>query len=376
MAWLGDWAKRVKLTIDNADITAGLVNFPMLLYLSTSSGRGPDDISFIFDELGSDANRKKIAVTTSDGETQCYVEIEKWDHGNEKAWLWVKVPSIASDADTDLYLYYDSSKADNTTYVGDCADGSAATHAVWDSDFKMVLHMEGASATEIDDSTENNNDVSGDNGTPLYQQAGKIGNAVDFEKASSEYLTVPDAGSLDLTGDFTIEGWVRPDAFSNLAWHILLGKEHWNDSTGYLIMIDTEQGVASPTLSGETDSDLLMPWGTVLATGTWYYLVMRLTSGTLDVLLNTVSEGTEGGHTVTANAQDLLIGSRHVNDGGPGNDYFDGVIDEVRISAISRNAAWIKASYECQVDDLLDWGIEEESPPVEGNPWYCYAQQQ
>lgn len=66
----------------------------------------------------SDANRKKIAVTKSDGTTQCYVEIEKWDHASKQAWLWVKVPSIRISVDTDLYLYYDKDHADNTDYVG------------------------------------------------------------------------------------------------------------------------------------------------------------------------------------------------------------------------------------------------------------------
>lgn len=49
----------------------------MLLYISASSEYNNDDISCVFDELQSDANRKKIAVTKSDGETECKVEIEK-----------------------------------------------------------------------------------------------------------------------------------------------------------------------------------------------------------------------------------------------------------------------------------------------------------
>jgi len=77
--WLSGWDKRVKLIIDLFDISSDLSNFPVLVYLSTSSGRGPDDISLVFDEIQNSANRKKIAVTTSDGTTQCYVEIERWD---------------------------------------------------------------------------------------------------------------------------------------------------------------------------------------------------------------------------------------------------------------------------------------------------------
>ena len=100
--------EQVQTTIDSSKIdTADLTDFPVMVHLSTASGIGDADVSAVFDELSSDANRKKIAVTTSDGTTQCYVEIEKWDDANEQAWLHVKVPTVAYDADTILYLYYD-----------------------------------------------------------------------------------------------------------------------------------------------------------------------------------------------------------------------------------------------------------------------------
>ena len=79
-SWLAGWSHRVEIAIDSDKIDESLVDFPVLLYLSTSSGLGSTDVSFIFDELG--GNRKKVAVTTSDGTTQCYVEIEKWDSVN------------------------------------------------------------------------------------------------------------------------------------------------------------------------------------------------------------------------------------------------------------------------------------------------------
>ena len=134
MAWLAGWAKRVKITIDNTDIDAALANFPVLLYISAVSGRDPDDVTFIFDEVG--ANYLKIAVTEDDGTTECYVEVEKWDNGNEKAWLWTKVPAIASGADTDIYLYFDNAHADNAAHVG--VTNSVVAENVWDANFLIV----------------------------------------------------------------------------------------------------------------------------------------------------------------------------------------------------------------------------------------------
>ncbi len=106
VGWLDHWAKRIKITIDHNDIDAALTDFPHLIHIGESSGYNNKDLTCVFDELKSDANRKKIAVTTGDGITQCYVEIDGWDHENKKAWLWVKIPHVDPDEDTVLYLYY------------------------------------------------------------------------------------------------------------------------------------------------------------------------------------------------------------------------------------------------------------------------------
>ena len=88
MSWLSSFNKRIKLTVDNTNVDGTLSNFPVLVKLSNSSGISSTDVTSVFTELGSDANRKKIAVTTSDGETQCYVEIERFDYSNSVAELF------------------------------------------------------------------------------------------------------------------------------------------------------------------------------------------------------------------------------------------------------------------------------------------------
>lgn len=211
MSWLGTWANRIELTIDNTKVdTANLTDFPVMVKLSTASGIGDVDVSAVFDELTSDANRKKIAVTSSDGTTQLYCEIEKWDDANETAWLHVKVPSVAYDADTVLYLYYDSAQADNTTYVGDTTD--AVTHNVWDANFAAVYHMaqdpNGDVTDAIKDSTSNGND-----GTPHGTMAtadlvdGKVGKAIEFD-GSDDGINFGNDSSLDIAAALTRNGIV------------------------------------------------------------------------------------------------------------------------------------------------------------------------
>jgi hypothetical protein len=119
---LTGWSNRIKIIIDKTKIDSTLYNFPILIKLSNLCGTGSFNAAQVFNELVSDSNRKKIAITTSDEETQCYVEIESWNTTTEDAILWTKVPEVSSSSDTVLYLHYDSTQSDNTSYVGDTGD--------------------------------------------------------------------------------------------------------------------------------------------------------------------------------------------------------------------------------------------------------------
>ena len=206
--WLSGWDQRIKLTIDETKVdTANLTDFPILVYVSAASGIGDVDASCVFDEVG--ANSKKIAVTSDDGETELEVEIENWDDGNEKAWLWVKVPTVTHATDTDLYLYYDVDHADNDTYVGD------TNTDVWDTNFQMVQHMDDDPDTSTtQDSTTNNNDGAKKGaGEPAETASGKIDEAQDYD-GSDDYIDLGDDPVLwDSTGPVTVSMWANLDAY-------------------------------------------------------------------------------------------------------------------------------------------------------------------
>jgi hypothetical protein len=119
--WIPGWSYRYKITVDNTNIDSDLTHFPVPIVLGTSVGQSNQDVSDIFDELTSDANRFKIAITKSDGTTQIYGNIEHWDDANEKAVIHVAKSDldITSASTTTLYIYYDSSQDDNTDWIGE-----------------------------------------------------------------------------------------------------------------------------------------------------------------------------------------------------------------------------------------------------------------
>lgn len=374
--WLSGWAKRVKLTADSSVIDSDLTDFPSLLYLSSASGKNAKDLTFIFDEVG--ANSKKIAVTKSDGTTQCYVEIETWDAVNEKAWLWVKAPSLSSTTDTDYYLYFDNSQADNTTYVGD--PESTPAQNVWDSNFKMRQSMKDYDTSHIHDSTSNNNDGTKYAANEPIETDGKIAKAQDFD-GTDDRIDVGDTstfkflhGALDTSGfKTTVSMWVKMPTIGDDLF-VLVGDDATSSgNVGIWVAIDNRSsipyvrrirytityGSSGNYVVNYTSADEAFP-----NDGAWHHLVFvydqALASQNLKIYLDGALDltGNKTGNTPsTADSTYALdIGAE-----GTGNYTFDGIMDELRISDTNRSAAWIKTAYNSGNDSLWTWGGMEVS---------------
>jgi len=365
LSWLGGWDKRVKITVDSNDVDNALSTFPVLVYLSNSSGRNDDDVSFIFDELQNNANRKKIAITTSDGISQCYVEIEKWDDANEQAWLWVKVPNLSNITDTAFYLYYDKDNADNTVYVDDSTVGNSTK--VWDSSFKAVLHLNqtpSGEAGEIKDSTSNANHGTTEgsmNSTDLVDA--QIGSGLEFDEID-DLIRVPNSTSLSFNkSSGTCELWIN--------WANASDGDHQIVMTSSNRFTTGAQDGFEWASQGDGDH-FFYPWGgdgsnynlgpNPFTKGVGHHLVVTYLYVTREVKIyvdavnmSFTTENVPTFWTQLANTSDWLWG------GNPDRStrYFDGVFDEIRIHSEARSNAWIKASYKSGRDHLLDFGLEE-----------------
>jgi len=351
MTWLNGWVKRVKINIDNGDIDGTLSNFPILIHLSTSSGHSSDDVSFVFDELQNDANRKKIAVTTSDGLTQCYVEIEKWDDANEEAWLWVKIPSVSSSINTDLYLYYDKNKADNTTYVGDT--NSTPAENVWDDNFVFVSHMrDDPDTSSIRDSTQYNNDGTKSGAGEPATTGGLIADAQDFDV--DDYVSLGTPSNLDLTTkNYTIESLIYAET-QTAAWPVIYIDGAWRLSFGIGVDSNTDK------LEVWIDDTTAYASTSDVSFNQWSYVTLKY-DGDYKFFQEGVSDGATTGDAYTIAAEKRIGDDLDAN--------FLGNIDEIRISDIARSDAWIKASNESIKDHLLDFWNEEIIP----NPMFFGA---
>jgi len=361
--WLGTWEKRRKVTVSNTNIDSDLTHFPLLLTLGTSVGTGSTDVSSIFDELTSDANRLKIALTKTDGTTELYGEIEKWDDANETATIWVSKSDLvlANDGTTDIYMYYDSTADDNTTYIGDTNDVVAEN--VWDSNYVMVQHMaDGASTSATYDSTGNDNDgtkLSANN--PLKSTSGAIG---DCQAFSSDYIRV----SRSVSVDWTVSAWIKTTAVIPTGTEAYSGAGIvYGDLSGYhadslpLIFMNSKVSFGTGDTEGQSNFDTIQSTSTVNS-GNWTKVTCTRvkSSGTKHIWVNDIDEANADASTATLDAASYFYIGKNTED----TIFFDGSIDEIRISDIARSDAWIKADYYTQSDDIVAWGSEEELTPT------------
>ena len=361
--WLTGWAKRIKITADKDVVDSDLSHFPLTIRLGTAVGIGDVDVSCVFDELTSDANRKKIAVTKADGETQLKVEIEKWDDANEKAVLHCGITgdTLASSADTDYYLYYDSSHAANTSYVGDT--NSEISEGVWDSNFKAVWHLAGSydgTAGEIKDSTSNDFDaVSG--GDPTQIDA-KIGKGQDWD--GNDYGTGPTSTDLNPTTALMVSFWIKSAADTG---HIV---EKDNESNyrreGWLFYL----GAGKLALSAGLNSGYPHVYSNSdPGDDSWHHIVGTFAPNSLKVYFDGEyeAEETSGVPATLATTNRALTFCRRNNGFGP-DRYYIGDSDEFRVSSSIRTAAWIKATYNSGNDSLLTYGSEETAGSPSSSP--------
>jgi len=347
--WNADWKKKRLVTISAEDVPEDLTDFPVLIEISATAGKNNQDITSIF--TYTQANGEDFRPISADETTVLDYEIELWDSANQKALIWVRLPSISSASDTTFYIYYDNPAA---------ADAQNPT-GVWDTNFKMVLHMNqdpSGAAPQLLDSTINDADATTAGAmTSADLVDGKVGKAINFDGIDDK-ATVPDAKT-SFTGSLTLEAWIYMDV-GDFDEGIM---EKKTASGGYVLLVDNYYGNDKPAFFVYTIATDRIRGATTLAAGTWYHLTGVFDSAVpeLRIYLN----GVEDNPPVAASATTIADNTVNLDiayDTASGN-YTDGKLDELRISTVARSAGWIKFNYNSQTDTVLIFGTEEVWTP-------------
>ena len=334
-----DWQYRRAITIDHTKVqdvanpSTTYANFPVLVYAT-----GLSNIN---------ANGADIRFTSSDGITELPREIESYSSGTLYAWVKVTLTKDAGDSSNDvIYAYYGNAAATEPD-----PGSTYGSQNVWDSNFKMVQHMkDDPDTSHIADSTSNDNDGTKIGANEPNEVSENISKAQDFD-GGNDYINCGNDASLEV--DYiTVEGWAQFDV--NTGKRVIASIDDGTNRRWALYLLDSPYCLRFFVFvnnSWKSPDYLWQP-----TPGTWYFIVGVKSPTYVRTYINGVEVGTPQNHpgVIDKDPMNLRIGVGNY----PG--YFDGTMDEVRISNIDRSAEWIFTEHNNQSNPSAFYTVSAE----------------
>ncbi len=301
----------INITIQSVG-SSELTNFPAYINLSKHAEMQPDfvDLRFYND-------------TCDNGGSQLDYEIENYTTAN--AHIWVKIPRLKT-GNTSISVYFM-----NSTGVSSGENPSG----VWDS-YHAVWHM---TEQNVSDSTSNNYDGTNHSGV-FFNSSGSVDGANYFN--GSAYIGLP--GFPNMQSDFTVEAWIKTFDNSENGQRIFCDDE---TNGGYALSLgDPGAGALRFFVRGLTPVSL--DTSNVINNNQWYHVAGVGVPSSQDryIYVNGVEEAsdTSASGSWGTDSGEASIGGE--TDSGEDENRFVGIIDEVRISNVTRSQDWINQTYQ------------------------------
>jgi len=317
---LDGWDYRRKVTITEQSGN-DLTDYQVLVELDSSN----------FDFTHAQSNGEDVRFTDIEANLLDYW-IEEWDSVAESAKIWVKVPYILANSTTEIYMYYGNPSASSES------DASATFIRVIDG-LVGSWHLDEGSGDIAYDSSGNNNDGTLIN-SPQWVD-GKFGKALEFNGVTN-YVNVPDDDTLDITDEITLEIWMKPDVAQSGEVNQPVGKHC------YVLNYDHPDPAFRGSIgikSGDTWYNSGGPLS--ISSGEWHHFVGVYDGTYLKTYLDGVEELSNNIGSVTINVEtsSFMIGANPYENSESPENYFDGVVDEVRVYNKSLNGEEISDLY-------------------------------
>jgi len=339
--WDADFIRRRRIDFLNSGQAESLEDFPVLVKLdpvllnySVASPQGWD-IRFVDD----------------DETTLLAHEIESWSLGGDSL-VWVKVPRIEGGSDQDhMWLYYGNPEAQD-------AQDSAG---VWSPGYQAVYHLDG-----LNDSSSSGFDLVN---LGTVDSAGRIGQARFFESYANNYLDMGSHLPLLMGVDgWTLSAWVKADQTStddNYVVSISVHSNYSTDASRASVGLTATDEVIAGGRAGDLESYRYTETNTSpIDLGKWYHLAgvteYARNGGWIRIYINGRLEheaDIDFARNISANTttRNNALGTQD----NASEDFFWGIIDEVRVSPIIRSADWIAAQHLSQSLQFLEFSAEE-----------------
>ncbi|MDD5060968.1 MAG: LamG domain-containing protein [Candidatus Marinimicrobia bacterium] len=232
------------------------------------------------------------------------------------------------DAYTKLMLHADGSDQGTTFTDSETTPKTVTNTESYDSYNKLMLHMNGSDGgtTFTDSATSKSVTRNGD--TSISQV-----NASGLFDGTGDYLSLTDSADWNFgTGDFTIDFWIKFNSISSPNDQIIINQRVNSNNTWWVYKNNTNNISVVFYIGGVAKGSYSTPlWSTPTD---WHHFAFIRNGTTGEIFIDGVSSGTEntafGINDVGDLAADLVIGAEGA--GAPDSFYFNGWLDEVRIS--------------------------------------------
>ena len=324
--WYSNWTYRQAIT-NNPAIGGDLTNFPLLVVISNSS-----DLSTYASNSGDD-----IVFTLAANDNKLMHEIEYYNTGTIIAWIKIPYFSVTEQSSNILYMYFDKTKPGN----------QQNKTGVWSEHYSGVWHLSENTGSAVLDSTINTNHGSPTNKHTVLDYpgtvSGKIGEGLDFIHINSNVVLHSTAGSGDITAPaITLQAWIKYSGAeiptngrraiaskypSGNAYFLDLVDDSGNE--GYRLWINATSCKYNSALSAD-----------------WVNLCGVYNGTDIRLYLNGICVKTN------AKAGDIPLSTETFKIGTFQNNYFDGIIDEVKLSSNVKSANWIASEFSNQINPV------------------------
>ena len=155
-----------------------------------------------------------------------------------------------------------------------------------------------------------------------WSTQGKYGGALSFN-GSTSLVRVADSASLDLTTAMTLSAWIKPTATQS-GWRTILQKQ----TDAYFLNASNNAGALRPAGGGTFGGGTSYVSGpTASPVNAWTHVALTYDGTTQRLYVNGIQVATRATTgAIQATASPLWIGGNN-----PYGEYFNGLIDEVRI---------------------------------------------
>jgi hypothetical protein len=310
------------ITIDHTKITGtgSYVNFPFLISIFDS------DLRFVVQPDGDD-----IAFACDKEWLDHEIELFNQSYNATHAQLiaWVRIPFLYTDTDTNISIYYGNSTMSS----------QANPTGVWDTKYLAIHHMEESPVGILYDSTTSEEDLLTQGSMTSNDLVNAfIGKGINFDNNNDGAVST----SSIIINSFTLSAWVNPDTMQQ--WDCVIDMGNFDNDFRWMGLesghFAIDDGVGPTTYT----------FGSSLITGEWSYILATFDGSTLRGYVNGVfqtSYSSLGWGSINDRFQIGAFAADHFYNLA---DFFDGIIDEVRILNIQLSDNWIQTEFENQND--------------------------